>query len=291
MHESFIEIKQKAPGYNAFFGSWVCQDDLMLVVDVGPANTADRLIKSLASMGLCRVDYVLLTHIHIDHAGALSDFLNRYPMAKVICHEKGLKYLLEPSKLWVGSRKLLGKIAEIYGPPKPVPRERLIPHTKCDLKDLSIIETPGHALHHLTFSYRNRLFVGEAGGNYFVVKDEEYLRPATPPRFFLNLCLQSLDRLLELDDQPICYAHFGGAESSHRLLKMSRDQLMRWHEIIYEHMIDSDGELVKKCLISLLKKDPCLGAFNNMTLHTQRRERFFLTNSIKGFVGFLQENT
>ena len=293
MQAKLIEIKQDMPGFDHFFGSWVCQDDLTLVIDVGPAHTAVRLIDSLNDMGIERVDYILLTHLHIDHCGGLADLLDRYPMARVICHASGIDYLTDPSKLWKGSLAVLGEIAEAYGPPKPVARARLIPHTENELKDLMVIETPGHAAHHLSFSYRNQLFVGEAGGNYAVVGDMEYLRPATPPRFFFDICVKSVDKLLAIDDQPICYAHFGGAESSHRLLRIFRSQLMRWKRILGKATVDGldgDDDLVRRCIDALLEQDPDLLAIEGMDPETQKRERFFMANSIKGFIGFFRKN-
>lgn len=292
MREQLVEIKQNMPGYNPFFGSWVCQDDLIFLVDAGPANSAGRLIHSLQSLRLERIDFVLLTHIHIDHAGGLAELLNHYPMAKVLCHEKGINHLIAPSKLWEGSLKVLGDIARAYGPPSPIQRDRLIPHTECDIEDLLVIETPGHALHHLSFSLKNRLFAGEAGGNYFTVGDKEYLRPATPPRFFLDVCLKSVDRLLDLEDQPIRYAHFGAAESSHRMLSLFRDQLLRWDEIIRRLVTKSQGEdsgLVTRCVDLLLEEDSNLEAFKIMEPDVQKRERVFMGNAVKGFIGFITE--
>jgi glyoxylase-like metal-dependent hydrolase (beta-lactamase superfamily II) len=239
------------------------------------------------------VDYVFLTHLHIDHCGGLAELLDHYPMARVICHENGIDYLTDPSKLWKGSLAVLGEIAEAYGPPKPVARDRLIPHTENDLRDLMVIETPGHAAHHLSFSYSNQLFVGEAGGNYLVIEDMEYLRPATPPRFFFDVCVKSIDTLLAIDDQPMCYAHFGGADSSHRLLRTFRDQLMRWKRIIRESTagrLHGDDDLVRRCIDTLLEQDPDLRAFERMDPDTQKRERFFMANAVNGFIGFFREN-
>ena len=291
MREQFIEIKQDFKGFNPFFGSWFFQDENTFLVDVGPANTAGRLIDSLVSMGVERVDYVLLTHIHIDHAGGLADLLEYYPMARVVCHEKAPKYLVDPSTLWAGSLEVLGEIARLYGAPRPVPEEKVIPHTQTDMDDLIVVETPGHAAHHLSFSYKNRLFVGEAGGNYFVVSGMEYLRPATPPRFFLDVCFRSIDTLLALEDQPIHFAHCGRAESSHRLLRIFRDQLVRWEAIIREQINEGDADLVKRCTETLLEKDPCLKAFDKMDHETQERERRFIGNAIMGFEGYLKEDT
>ena len=293
MKTELIEIRQDMPGFNGFIGSWVCQGDINIVIDTGPARTAGRLIESLVSRGIERVDYVLITHIHLDHVGGLADLLNHYPMARVICHEKALKHLVDPSKLWAGSLKVLRETAEAYGPPGPVLEERLIPHTENTLKDLVILETPGHAVHHLSFVLGDRLFPGEAGGNYCVIGNEELLRPATPPRFFLDVNLKSIELLLTVEDRPICFSHFGQAESSHRLLEMSRNQLLRWRDIIHGIVsggTEDDKDLVDRCMAALLEKDPNLMALSRMKPDRQKRERYFLANSVMGFIGYFQKN-
>ena len=287
-----MEIEQDMPGFARFIGSWLFSGKFNVLVDVGPANTAGRLINSLTDLGLERVDYILLTHIHIDHAGGLAALLDHYPAAMVVCHEKAVKYLAEPSGLWAGSLKALGEVAESYGPPTPVGRQRIIPHTQFALKDLRIIETPGHAFHHLSFSYAGHLVAGEAAGSYFRIGEMEYLRPATPPRFFFHVCMESLYRLLELNDQPICFAHFGEARSSHRLLRAAMNQLVLWKEAISEQLqMSARGEaLVKRCIEVLLKRDPNLRAFGNMSRNRRTREEFFIANSVRGFIGFLQQD-
>ena len=291
MRETFLPIKQDIPGFNPFFGSWVCQGELNMVVDVGPANTAGRLVNSLAAMGLERLDYVLLTHIHIDHGGALAEVLARYPKAKVICHKKGIPHLVDPSKLYEGSLKVLGDLARTYGSPGPIAEDRLVPHTECQIDGLEVIETPGHALHHLSFTYQKRLYAGEAAGNYFIVGNLEYLRPATPPRFFLNVFLKSVDRLLALKDQPIRYAHVEGAKSAHRLLGRFRDQLVFWESVIGESVTigGRKTDIIRDCVNRLLKDDPNLAAFENMDANTRKRERTFMANAVNGFVGFFEE--
>lgn len=292
MRETLLHIKQDIPGFNPFFGSWVCQGELNMVVDVGPANTAERLVDSLTSMGLERLDYVLLTHIHIDHGGALAEVLRRYPEARVICHKKGIPHLADPSKLYDGSLKVLGDLARIYGSPGPIAEDRLVPHTECQIEGLSVIETPGHALHHLSFTYQKKLYAGEAAGNYFIVGEREYLRPATPPRFFFDVFIKSVDRLLALEDQPIRYAHVEGAESAHRLLRKFRDQLVFWESVIGES-VTSGGrktDMIQDSVNRLLKNDPNLAAFEDMDANTQKRERTFMANAVSGFVGFFEEN-
>ena len=293
MQETFLPIEQDMPGLNPFFASWICQGDLNIMVDVGPANTAGRLLNSMETLGLARLDYILLTHIHIDHGGALSEVLARYPEAKVICHEKGIPHLMDPSRLYEGSLKVLGDLARTYGSPGPIAEERLVPHTKCRVDGLRIIETPGHAIHHLSFTYGGRLYAGEAAGNYFIVGKREYLRPATPPRFFLDVFIKSVDRLLALEDQPIRYAHVESAETSHRLLGQFRDQLLFWKSVIGEFVTRGGRktDIIRSCVDRLLKEDPRLAAFNDMDEDTQRREKTFMANSVKGFVGFFEEKS
>jgi glyoxylase-like metal-dependent hydrolase (beta-lactamase superfamily II) len=285
-----IEIKQEIPGFDKFIGSWVYRGDINLVVDVGPDKSVGRLIEALIEMNIKRVDYVLVTHIHLDHAGGLGGFLEYFPKAQVVCHEKGIRHLVDPSKLWEGSRKTLREIAEAYGPPKAVKEEMCVPHTKAHIKDLMVLETPGHAPYHLSFSYRGNLFVGEAGGNYYSLRDIDYLRPATPPRFFLENFLGSVDRLIALEDQHICYAHFGDAQNSRQMLKRFRAQIFRWKELIQKEMSAGSDDLIKRCVNSLLEKDPDLKAFKLMEPDTQKRERFFLANSVKGYIEFLRKN-
>jgi glyoxylase-like metal-dependent hydrolase (beta-lactamase superfamily II) len=290
MHPLLIELRQDRPGFDRFIGSWLCPYDKTVVIDVGPSRSVTTLIESLSVLGIREVDFVLLTHIHMDHAGGLAEFLDHFPMARAVCHSKAISHLVDPSKLWLGSRKTLGDLAEAYGPIRPVKKERLIPHTEARVEGIDIIETPGHAPHHLSFIIKDNLFAGEAGGIYLAGKDWEYLRPATPPVFFLKEFLGSIDRLLTAKDLPVCYAHFGRAGRSHSMLKRERAQLLLWEEIIREELAKGDHRLMERGMGRLLAEDPQLKAFEAMSSADQDREKFFIRNSIKGYLGFLQEN-
>ncbi len=288
MEPLLVELKQNRPGFDGFIGSWICMGDRNMVFDVGPANSVSMLIKTLKAMNVDRVDFVLLTHIHIDHAGGLSDFLKNYPMAQIVCHSMGVKHLVDPSKLWAGSLKVLGKLAELYGPMRPVSEDALIPHTEARINDLQIIETPGHAPHHLSFCYQGKLFVGEASGTYHKIGDQEYVRPAAPPKFFMEECLSSVERLLSIEDLPIFYVHFGRAPSSHEKLNRFRDQLVLWADLIKQEMSSDEPNLVERCMKSLLERDPDLRAFEAMEPEVRGREQYFITNSIHGFMEYLE---
>ena len=289
MPHRLVEIPLERPGFNGFFGAWVVEGPLCLLVDAGPSRSVERLLERLAALGVDRVDYVLVTHIHLDHAGGLARILEAYPGARAICHRKAVAHLVDPSRLWAGSRKVLGDVADAYGPLAPVSRDALIPHDEACVPELGIVETPGHAPHHLSFTYRGRLFAGEAGGNYLNFGGEEYLRPATPPRFLLEESLESVERLIHLEEQILCYAHFGEASSSRGMLRRYRDQLLRWHDLLRAQVASRPEPGVASCTESLLAKDPELKLFSNLPPNVRARERFFMENSVRGFLGYEQE--
>ncbi len=288
MNPILIELKQKKPGFNRFIGSWFLRSRKNILIDVGPSNSIGQLIRSLTEMGVDRVDYVLLTHIHIDHAGGLSLLLEHFPMARVVCHAKAISHLVDPTKLWAGTRKTLGgDLTDAYGPIGPVNIERLVAHTEARREGLEIVETPGHAVHHLSYIVDGFIFAGESGGVHFEAGDSEHLRPATPPVFHMKEFMESIDRLLSYETMPICYAHFGLAESSRVLLERHKRQLLRWERIIKEEISRGEAGLEERCLDALVRKDPELKAFGTMSEENQERERYFMRNSIAGYIGFL----
>lgn len=283
-----IPIKQDKPGFEAFIGSWLCPGECPVVVDVGPSRSIPLLVHSLRELGMDRVDYVLLTHIHVDHAGGLAEFLRFFPTAQVICHSKAVRHLIDPAKLWLGTQQALGELALTYGPILAVKKDRLVPHTEAHLPGLEIIETPGHAPHHLSYVYQENLFAGEAGGVFLAGNGLEYLRPATPPVFFLKEFLESIDRLILQGNFPMFYGHFGKAGNSRPMLQRAGEQLLFWEKIISEESSSGREGVVERCTKRLLEEDPELRTFPQMTPDDQARERFFLSNSIKGYLGYLE---
>ena len=187
-HENLIllNLPQTMEGFNPFIGSWIVTGKPCIVVDVGPASSVRLLIDFLRTRNIRRVDYVLLSHIHIDHAGGIGPFLQAFPDARVVVHERGVRHVVEPGKLWEGSVQTLGNMAEAYGEIAPAPESALIPHTQCKVDGLTVLKTPGHAPHHLAFAYRGTLFAGEAAGIYLPDLGPDYLRPRRRRAFSWN---------------------------------------------------------------------------------------------------------
>jgi glyoxylase-like metal-dependent hydrolase (beta-lactamase superfamily II) len=286
-------LDQNLSGFTSFIGSWVYKGEKTFLVDVGPAATVPALVKSLETLEVRHVDAILLTHIHIDHAGGVGDLVSLVSDTPIVCHEKGIRHLIDPSRLWEGSLKTLGQTAQAYGPFRPIPSKLLYDAAQYQGDEVVPILTPGHAPHHVSYLLGPYLFAGEAGGVCLDISGVDlYLRPATPPRFFMETSIKSIDVLIAEKPSKICYGHFGIKEDAIGMLKMHREQLFLWKEIIENEMIrlnePNAEDFLESCLRRLLKEDPHLNGFTYMDETVQTRERGFLENSIKGFIGYLQ---
>ena len=103
-----IDLDIPSLGYTKFISAWLYKGEGgSFLVDPGPARTIPALLDGLTRHGVTRLDLILLTHIHMDHAGGIGDLAEKFPDAKVVCHEKAVRHLLYPVKLWEGSLKVL----------------------------------------------------------------------------------------------------------------------------------------------------------------------------------------
>ncbi|MBI4775029.1 MAG: MBL fold metallo-hydrolase [Deltaproteobacteria bacterium] len=287
---TLLEFRLERPGYEGFFGSYVYRGLLNLLVDVGPAASVSQLLDFLRTEGVHHVDAVLLTHIHLDHAGGLSAVVDAFPEVRVVCHGKAIPYLVDPDPLWEASLKTLGDVARVYGKPEPIEESRLTPHTEADIEGLTIVDTPGHAPHHLSHIFDGLMFTGEAAGVHLPEEDPFYLRPATPPKFFLEKAVASIDKLAAQGEKRLCYGHFGTAESSTAMLAAHREQLMLWRDLLDdERRRAPEDDLYESCYRRLRRDDPRLACLSQMDPARRERERFFILNSIKGYLGYLEQ--
>jgi len=288
-----VPLDQDLPGFTSFIGAWIYKGKKTILIDVGPTATIPLLIQSLKDLGIRHLDAILLTHIHIDHAGGVGEMASLFPDTPIVCHETGIRHLADPSRLWEGSLKTLGKTARAYGPFRPVPSEFLNDAAGYTEHGVFPIMTPGHAPHHVSYFIDSCLFAGEAGGVFVHMPgSDDYLRPATPSRFFFETYINSVDTLIRAKPSMICYGHFGSHEDAVGMLKTHRNQLHLWRNIIEDeiarlHPIDDD-DVFENCFKRLLKEDPRLKHFFHMDISVQEREKGFLKNSIRGFIGYFR---
>ena len=284
-----LGLDQGMAGMGNFVGAWVHTARPRFLVDPGPRYSAEKLVETLRSLGVRDLDFIFLTHIHIDHAGGTGVLLRAFPAARVVCHPAGVLHMASPEKLWEGSKKVLGELALLYGEIDPVPEGSLVPSDAFRMEGVKVIKTPGHASHHISLVFRDCLFAGEAGGVYQDVGGRVYLRPATPPRFILEETVESIDRLIEVGVPKICYGHFGIRGDGPAMLRRFRDQIFFWRETIAEvrRRGGEESDLGERCLAAILAKDPLLTELPRMGEDERRRELYFLPNSIRGYLEYL----
>ncbi len=191
-----------------------------LIVDPGPASCVDTLIDRL---GPVEPRALLLTHIHLDHAGASGVLCRRYPNLKVYVHERGAPHLIDPSKLLASATRLYGDdMWELWGEVAPVPEERLHVLSGGEtVEGFRVAYTPGHASHHVSYLHEESgdAYVGDVAG----VRIPPYrwvVAPTPPPDIDIELWLDSLHTVASWNPQSLCLTHFGQvtdvAEHLHR---------------------------------------------------------------------------
>lgn len=304
-----IDLDQDLPGQRRFISCWLTvAPDLVFIVDPGPPSTADHLIAELERLGVDRLDFILLTHVHLDHAGCTARILARWPSARVICHEKGRRHLVDPARLWAGSQQVLGTKAEVYGEPPAVPAEALAEFGEIRSRGLGVVDTPGHAPHHLAFTHEDGIFLGECAGTFSDLGagptgEEYYLRPATPPRFVLETALASLERILALDPFParLFFAHHGEfAGHTRRLIETAAAQLRLWTETVWQQqqalagLPHTEQPVDEAALMALLraalrKVDPHYARVGQLPADIQTRERDFSRQTLRGILAYLRD--
>jgi len=284
-----LDPKLPIPGYSRFIGSYLVLGTKNAVIDPGPASAKPGLLAALAKAGVQPqdIDYILLTHVHIDHAGGTGAVIKDLCNATVVAHSRAHPHLVNPAQLWNASLKTLGELALKYGPIEPVPESRIIDaadRMQLDLGGGKIMEvylTPGHAVHHLSLfdSSTRTLIAGEASG----VCVNGVIRPATPPPFKLEETMASLERLIELSPDRICYGHFGCYDNGLARLKLYKEKLLLWYGVIKLEI--SRGTRPEAILTELKQKDGDLAYLDKLNENEYAREMVLLNNSIYGMAG------
>ncbi len=138
-HLYLIGLEQKIEKFGTFIGSWVYDGKEKFLVDAGPKASVDQLLEGLAHLKIKKLDFIFLTHIHIDHAGGTGVLVGRFPESKVVCHESGIPHLVHPRKLWEGSKRVLGDLALKYGEIEPVPEKNILSPNEFGKEDFQVL--------------------------------------------------------------------------------------------------------------------------------------------------------
>jgi len=279
-------------GFRKFISSWLVRGDgCTLLVDPGPLSTISQLLDELRRHQTASLDYILLTHIHIDHAGGAGALLTEFPEARVICHPEGIRHLIAPEKLWEGSQHVLGELAQLYGKIVPVPAESICFAESIGTTGVRAFLTPGHAQHHVAYLLEDTLFAGELAGVRCELPGGIYMRPATPPRFFLPVALDSLDQMISLAPRAMVFAHHGCVDNALEHLQIAREQLLLWTRGIAA-TLDSAASQRENALVSwLLEHDAYYRNIALLPADIQAREAYFFGNTLRGMSEYVASLT
>lgn len=201
-------------------------------VDCGTNHSVRRMLASLASAGLdpVDVDWLILTHVHLDHAGGAGELIARLPNARLVVHPRGARHMTDPSKLWAGASAVYGEavMEREYGRLRPIPPERVIEAPDGHVVDLAgrplvCLDTPGHARHHNAIhdTRANACFTGDTFGLSYRELDTDkgpFILPTTSPvQFDPDALHASIDRLLALQPDAMYLTHYGRVRDVQRL--------------------------------------------------------------------------
>jgi glyoxylase-like metal-dependent hydrolase (beta-lactamase superfamily II) len=233
-----FQIDTRMAGYEGITAGYLIRSERPCLVETGTAPSAPVVRDCLARLGIGAADLatVVVTHIHLDHAGGAGDIATMYPAAQIVVHQRGARHLADPSRLMAGARAVYGDALDrLFGVLAPVPADRIVALEDTGAVDLGggrLLDSyypPGHAKHHvgLVDSDSGDLYTGDAAGVY--IPDTGDVRPATPPPDFdLEVALATIRRFASLQPSRLLFSHYGPVADVTQTLDRSAEEIRIW---------------------------------------------------------------
>lgn len=215
--------------------------DKVALIETGPTPGTVYIKDALKTLGIVpeKVDYIIVTHIHLDHAGGAGIMARDLPKAKVFVHPRGARHLIDPARLTAGARAIYGDdFDRLFGEILPVPAERICTPADGDTLDLgggrtlTFFHTPGHARHHFVlYDPASRgIFSGDALGVRFQALSNligsDFTLLSTPPSEFDPVsAIETIDRVSRLNPEYIYFTHYGRGGGVKAILARLREQV------------------------------------------------------------------
>lgn len=205
-----------------------------VLIDPGPTSSIETLIEALEGQ---EPRALLLTHIHLDHAGASGTLVRRWPELPVYVHERGARHLADPSKLLASAERLYGDdMQRLWGEVAPVPEANLKPlRGGEEVLGFRVAYTPGHASHHVSYLHppSGRAFVGDTAA-VRIPPSDFILPPTPPPDIDLDLWEDSIDRILDWEPTSLGLTHFDAVDDPEAHLERVRGRLREQGQLARE---------------------------------------------------------
>ncbi|MBB5173158.1 MBL fold metallo-hydrolase [Texcoconibacillus texcoconensis] len=226
-----------APGRT---GTYVINEEQLTIVETGPSPSVKYVKKGLEQLGfsLDEVKYIIVTHVHLDHAGGAGLLVKECPNAQVVVHPRGERHMADPRKLAAGARAVYGdSFTELFDPVEPVPEDQLLVKGEGDTLQigpnctLEFLDTPGHAKHHFSIydPVSHGMFTGDTVGIRYdglIREGVDLFMPSTSPNHFdPNDMRASIQRMEEKNLDRIYFGHFGMTEATTLALHQVNDWL------------------------------------------------------------------
>ncbi len=289
--KSLYMVELETGGFRNLICSYIIVGKKPFIIESGPSTSVLRLLSGLQELNIPfeDVEYVAVTHVHLDHGGGAGTLLKLLPNAKVIVHPRGMPHLIDPERLWSASQSVLGFVSEIFGKPEPVPEDRIIPMTEGSFDlgfggKLTVTETLGHASHNLSYqeSFNGGIFPGDAAGTY--VPEFGVVVPTTPPPFHLDAALASLDKLISLNPTVLYFSHFGKADNAVQRLKDYKVQLQLWADIATDGV--KKNQSLEQIAERISSEDKVMNSIIDFVRSHQIYSKTMLENCVRGFVEY-----
>ncbi len=238
-------------GRERYTAAYLLHAEEPAIVETGPTTSAAHVVAGLERLGIGPSDlaHIIVTHIHLDHAGGVGRLAERFRRAQVWVHELGAPHLADPARLIASATRVYGEaqMASLFGPVEPVPAQRLDSVTggdRIDLGDrwLDVLYAPGHASHQVALvdSATGAVFAGDALGIH--VPAVPALRPATPPPDFdVDLALGSIETIrARARAGVLLFSHFGPVDEVDRICDLAARRTRSWANAVRETLERTD---------------------------------------------------
>jgi glyoxylase-like metal-dependent hydrolase (beta-lactamase superfamily II) len=227
------------------------------LVETGPGADGPVVLEAISRLGLGPDDlaHIVVTHIHMDHAGGAGALLRRFPNATLWVHERGAPHVVDPERLVASTARTYGpeRLQALFGDMLPCEPDRVravVDGARIDLGDrhLEVVHTPGHASHHVAIhdDDSGAMFTGEAIGSY--LQEADCFRPALPPpEVDVQAALESIDRIGARRPTALLTSHFGSVADPDEALERSAERIRTWAEAVrsrLEENPDADEDTV-----------------------------------------------